>query len=117
MKPIVYAYSGCGTCKNALKWLAAKSIAVEVKAIRETPPSQQELSKALGQVGEIRRVFNTSGGDYKELNLKDKLSTMMESDAIALLASRGNLVKRPFVSWKGRYIVGFKESEWEEFFA
>jgi len=117
MKPIVYAYSGCGTCKNALKWLAAKGIAVDVKPIRETPPSEQELSKALGQVDGIRQLFNTSGGDYKELNMKDKLPCMTESDAIALLASRGNLVKRPFVSWKGRFIVGFKESAWEEFFA
>jgi arsenate reductase len=117
MKPVVYAYSGCGTCKNALKWLASHQIEVEVKPIRETPPTRAELAQALRQTSGLRALFNTSGGDYKELNLKDKLADMTESDALELLASRGNLVKRPFVTWNGRHLVGFKDpSAWEEFF-
>ena len=35
----IYAYSGCSTCKNALKWLKQHAIAFEELAIRETPPS------------------------------------------------------------------------------
>ncbi len=117
-KPVVYAYSGCGTCKSALKWLASRGIDAQIKPIRETPPSRKELSDALAQLGGVRQLFNTSGGDYKELGLKDKLASMTESDAIDLLASRGNLVKRPFVAFKGRYLVGFKDqAAWEAFFA
>ena len=117
-KPVVYAYSGCGTCKSALKWLAGRGIDAQIKPIRETPPSRKELSDALAQLGSVRQLFNTSGGDYKELGLKDKLATMTESDAIDLLASRGNLVKRPFVVRDGKFLVGFKDqAAWEEFFA
>jgi len=117
MKPVVYAYSGCGTCKSALKWLASKQIDAEILPIRDTPPSRGELKQALAQLGSLRALFNTSGGDYKEMNLKDKLPGMPEGEAIDLLASRGNLVKRPFVSWKGRHLVGFKDPAiWEEFF-
>lgn len=117
MKPVVYAYSGCGTCKSALKWLAGKGIEPLLKPIRETPPTLQELSQALAQLGSLRALFNTSGGDYKDLNLKEKLPAMTESEALELLASRGNLVKRPFVAWQGRYLVGFKDpAVWEEFF-
>jgi arsenate reductase len=117
MKPVVYAYSGCGTCKSALKWLSEHRIDAEIKPIRDTPPSLSELREALAQLGSLRALFNTSGGDYKELNLKDKLPDMPEAEALALLASRGNLVKRPFVSWKGRHLVGFKDpAAWEEFF-
>lgn len=117
-KPVVYAYAGCGTCKSALKWLASHRIEAEIKAIRETPPTRKELSDALAQLGGVRQLFNTSGGDYKELGLKDKLPAMTDSDALDLLASRGNLVKRPFVAWKGKYLVGFKDqTAWEEFFA
>lgn len=117
MKPVVYAYSGCGTCKSALKWLQAKGIEADIRPIRETPPSRQELSRALAQLGGLRALFNTSGGDYKELNLKDKLPDLSEDQALDLLATRGNLVKRPFVSWKGRHLVGFKDTNaWEEFF-
>lgn len=117
MKPVVYAYSGCGTCKSAHKWLSDHKIDVEVKPIRETPPTRQELAQALAQLGNLRALFNTSGADYKELNLKDKLGTLSESEALDLLASRGNLVKRPFVAWKGRFLVGFKDpAAWEGFF-
>lgn len=117
MKPVVYAYSGCGTCKSALKWLSAHQIEVEVKPIRETPPTHGELARALAQLGSLRALFNTSGGDYKELNLKDKLGDLSPAEALDLLASRGNLVKRPFVAWKGRFLVGFKDpAVWEEFF-
>lgn len=117
MKPVVYAYSGCGTCKSALRWLASHGIEAQIKPIRETPPSKQELTEALRQLGGIRALFNTSGGDYKELGLKDKLGGMTESDALDLLASRGNLVKRPFVVLGGRYLVGFKDpAAWEDFF-
>ncbi len=117
MKPVVYAYSGCGTCKSALRWLAEHRIDPEIKPIRETPPSRAELAGAFAQLGNLRTLFNTSGGDYKELNLKDRLATLSEAEALDLLATRGNLVKRPFVSWKGRYLVGFKApSVWEEFF-
>ena len=117
-KPVVYAYSGCGTCKSALKWLQGRKIEVDVKPIRDTPPTAKELSEALSQLGSVRQLFNTSGGDYKELGLKDKLGSMTDAQAIELLASRGNLVKRPFVVWKGKFLVGFKDqAAWEEYFA
>ena len=44
----VYAYSGCSTCKNAIKWLKGRGVAFEEIAIRETPPSVGELKGMLG---------------------------------------------------------------------
>ena len=116
MEPVVYAYTGCGTCRKALKWLETHHIHPTVLAIRETPPSVQDLHKALEQVGSLKALFNVSGGDYKELGLKDRLSEMTIPEALDLLASRGNLVKRPFVRAGSRYLVGFREDEWEEAF-
>ena len=112
----VYAYSGCSTCKNALKWLKGRSIACEEIAIRETPPSVGELKAMLAtQGGELRRLFNVSGMDYRSLGLKDRLPGMSTEEALGLLASNGNLVKRPFAIDAGKkvFLVGFKETEWE----
>lgn len=117
METIVYAYSGCGTCKKALQWLQARKIPAKILPIRETPPPREHLVKALAQVQDLKSLFNTSGGDYKELELKDKLGAMSRDEALDLLASRGNLIKRPFVQRGGRYLVGFREPAWEEFFA
>ena len=63
--------------------------------------------------GQIRKLFNTSGMDYRKLELKDQLPDMNQADAIKLLATNGNLVKRPFVIGDGKFLVGFKESQWK----
>jgi arsenate reductase len=112
----IYTYQGCSTCKNAVKWLKQHSIAHQEIAIRETPPSLAELKAALAaKEGDLRSLFNVSGQDYRAKNLKDKLPGMSTEEALSLLASNGNLVKRPFAidSPKQRFLVGFKEPEWQ----
>lgn len=116
MEPIVYAYSGCGTCKKALQWLAQRGHRPQVHPIRETPPPLEDLRGALAQGIPLQGLFNTSGGDYREMALKDRLPKLSTDEALELLASRGNLVKRPFVKQGKRYLVGFREPEWEGFF-
>jgi arsenate reductase (glutaredoxin) len=62
--------------------------------------------------GELRRLFNTSGKDYRELQLGEKLPTMKPAEALALLADNGNLVKRPFLIGPKVALVGFAEPAW-----
>ncbi len=113
----VFTYKNCGTCKKATQWLSEQGIAFEEVAIRETPPSIQALRQMLDyQSGELRKLFNTAGGDYRELNMKDKLPSMAVDDALALLASRGNLLKRPFLLADGFGLVGFKQADWAQAF-
>ena len=114
----IYEYKGCGTCRKALKWLEAKGIEFEKIAIRERPPSKAELKRMLkAYEGNLRALFNTSGGDYRALNMKEKLAKLSKVEAIDLLAANGNLVKRPFVMTKDGGVVGFNEAEWEAFFS
>jgi arsenate reductase len=111
----LYAYKNCDTCRKANKWLKENHISYETKAIRETPPTTTELEQALAaQDGDLRKLFNTSGGDYRELGLKDKLPGLSKSEAIALLANNGNLVKRPFLISETTALVGFNESAWSK---
>ncbi len=62
--------------------------------------------------GELRRLFNTSGRDYRTLRLGEKLPAMSDLEAIKLLAGNGNLVKRPFLLGPGVMLVGFDEKSW-----
>lgn len=90
-------------------------MAYEEHPIRETPPKPSELKTMLKAYdGELKRLFNTSGGDYREQKLGPKLLTMSDQDAIAMLSENGNLVKRPFVLSEGVALVGFFESVWQE---
>ena len=112
----VFAYANCDTCRKALKFLAERKIAHEVVPIREQPPTVGELRAMLGHVGgDLRRLFNTSGRDYKELNMKERLPKLSTEEALALLAGNGNLVKRPFALTASAGVVGFKPEEWKRF--
>ena len=114
----VFAYKNCDTCRKALKFLAERIIAHEVVPIREQPPTVGELRAMLGHVGgDLRRLFNTSGRDYKELNMKERLPKLSVEEALALLADNGNLVKRPFALTARAGALGFKPEEWERFLA
>ena len=109
----VYTLAQCSTCRAAVKWLAARGVKFVEKPIRETPPSVAELRKMLaGQPGGLRRLFNSSGLEYRALGLAQKLPLMTEVEALSLLAGNGSLVKRPFVLGPGVALVGFDDQVW-----
>jgi arsenate reductase (glutaredoxin) len=109
----VYTLASCDTCRRAVKWLRAKGIAFEQKAIRDTPPRLAQLRAGLAaKGGNVRALFNTAGADYRAQKLGEKLPLMAEADALAFLAGNGNLVKRPFAVGEGVALVGFDEAEW-----
>lgn len=111
----VYIYQKCSTCRDAIKWLDSHGVKYTAKPIRETPPAPAELKTALKLLGgDIRKLFNTSGMDYRALGMKDKLPSMSEDEAIALLTANGNLVKRPFVIGDDIALTGFKPACWSE---
>ena len=117
MPVTIYTYKNCDTCRKALKYLDAKGVEYKSKAIRDTPPTKKDLKTMLGYMdGEIKKLFNTSGQDYKALNMKDKLPGLSEKDAIVLLNGNGNLVKRPFLLGDSFGTVGFKEAVWDGMF-
>jgi arsenate reductase len=114
----VYAYERCDTCRKALKLLAARKVAHEAIPIRDRPPTISELRKMLGYVdGDLHKLFNTAGQDYRALDMKTRLPKLKVEEALALLASNGNLVKRPFALTKSAGVVGFREEEWERLIA
>jgi len=109
----VHTYAKCDTCRKAVKFLRAQGVAFEEIPIRETPPTHAELRTMLAaQGGQLRKLFNTSGGDYKALGLSAKLPALSEAEALNLLAGNGNLVKRPFALGDGVALVGFDEATW-----
>lgn len=109
----VYTLSNCDTCRKAVKWLRGRGLEFEERAIRETPPSAAEVRAMLqAQGGDLRKVFNVAGGEFRALKLAEKLPAITEPEAVRLLSANGSLVKRPFLIGQGVGLVGFKEDEW-----
>lgn len=109
----IYTLKTCDSCRKATKWLRENQIPFQEIAIRETPPSLDELSRALANLdGDIRKLFNTSGQEYRSLNLKEKLPTLSTGQALELLANNGNLIKRPFLISPSTTLLGFNAPSW-----
>jgi arsenate reductase len=118
----VYEYKQCSTCQKALKFLDAKGVKFDRIAIVDQPPTMAELKKMVSVLekngGSFKNLFNTSGVQYRELGISEKIKAgMTAGDAIELLSKNGKLIKRPFAIDGDRGLVGFKEDEWKKLFA
>ena len=108
-------YPPCTTCKKAKKWLDDNGISYEDRHIKENNPTYEELKTWYEKSGlPLKKFFNTSGIQYRALELKDKLPTMTEEEQLQLLATDGMLVKRPLVVTDTTILTGFKAEEWEK---
>ena len=108
-------YPRCTTCQKAKKWLDDNGISYEDRHIKENNPTYEELKIWYEKsVLPLKKFFNTSGIQYRALELKDKLPSMTEEEQLQLLATDGMLVKRPLVVTDTVVLTGFKAEEWEK---
>lgn len=113
----ILCYPNCTTCKKAQAFLQERGVDVLVRNIKEQNPTYEELKQWKEASGlPWKRFFNTSGGSYRALGLKDRLSQMEEEEQVQLLSSDGMLVKRPILLAGSTVLVGFRPEEWEQFF-
>lgn len=107
-------YPKCTTCQKAKTFLDSQGVEYTLRDIKQDNPSRKELEQwhAISKLP-LKKFFNTSGLQYKALDLKNKLSAMSEDEQLDLLASDGMLVKRPILAGDDFVLVGFKQEQWE----
>lgn len=114
MEPLFIGYPPCSTCKKAYKALLDLGIEATYRNIKEENPTKEEIQSWIDRGVELKKLFNTSGMLYRELNIKEKRETYTQEQLIELLASNGMLVKRPIVIQGDMIIIGNKVSEYEK---
>ena len=107
-------YPKCSTCQKAKAFLDANNIPYELRDIKLDNPTEEELRRWHALSGlPLKKFFNTSGLQYRALELTKKLPTMSEEEQFALLATDGMLVKRPLLVGEDFVLTGFKQADWE----
>ena len=108
-------YPKCTTCQKAKQFLDEHSLPYSLRDIKTDRPTYEELKSWQQKSGlPLRRFFNTSGLQYRALELKDRLPQMSEEEQLQSLATDGMLVKRPLLILDDDVLVGFRETQWLE---
>lgn len=110
-----YGYKKCGTCRKAELFLQRAGVGFEFVDITEHPPAAAELA-AIAAYAKIslNKLFNTSGVQYRELNIKQQLPALTEQEILVLLAGNGRLIKRPLITDGKCATVGFDEAQFAQ---
>ena len=107
-------YPKCSTCQKANAFLDANGASYTLRDIKTENPTEDELRQWHRLSGlPLKRFFNTSGLQYRALELTKKLPTMSEDEQFALLATDGMLVKRPLLIGEDFVLSGFRQADWE----
>jgi arsenate reductase len=103
-----YGYSKCSTCQKAKKLLTEAGVEFQEIDITINPPSLEILENILKYSDyEFKELFNKSGQQYRELNMKDKINQLNKVELLTLLSGNGRLVKRPIIANGRKFSVGF----------
>ena len=115
-KIIFYSYLKCSTCRKAAKWLESKDFEFQLIDIVKEPPLVNYLNLAMEQYSDDKkRIFNTRGKAFKNLNLD--IYSLSKEEIIQLLLNDGKLIKRPFLIYEGKKVIlGFNEIEYAKQF-
>ena len=114
-KIILYSYLKCSTCQKAAKWLDKKNFEYQLIDIVKEPPLSNYLNLALEKYSaDKKRIFNTRGKAFKSINLD--IYSLLREEIIQLLLSDGKLIKRPFLVYEKKVILGFNEIEYAKQF-
>lgn len=96
-------YKKCSTCRDIEKKMTKLNLSYTYREITEQVPTGEELWNWYQNSGltSVKRMMNTSGTKYRELNLKDKLEDLSEQEQLELISQDGMLIKRPILLGPG----------------
>ena len=112
----LYGIPNCSTVKKARTWLEENGHAYEFHDFKKQGVPETML-KSLMQSRGWETLLNRNGPTWRKL--PDERKTLVKDVASALVVAQENssVIKRPILERDGHYLIGFKEPEYQEFFA
>ena len=111
----LYGIKNCDTMKRARGWLTSHQIEHAFHDYKTAGIERATLEGWVKKVG-WTLLLNRAGTTFKKLPEADK-QALTEARAVSLMLAQPSMIKRPVLLAKNRLIVGFKEEEYQRFFA
>ena len=113
---IVYAIPNCNTVKKALEWMKANKQAYSFHDYKKLGITSAQLTNWSKQVG-WEALINKKGPPWKLLGPEVKATITNQKAAIALMAEKTSIIKRPLIEQDGKIIaLGFDEAAYKKAF-
>jgi len=101
----IYHNPRCSKSRATLALLEENNVTPQVRLYLENPPSAEQLTEVITQLGITPRELLRKGEDeYKENNLKD--TDLSDQQIIALMVQFPRLIERPIVISNDKARIG-----------
>jgi Spx/MgsR family transcriptional regulator len=114
--PVIYAIPNCNTVKKALDWMKANKQAYDFHDYKKLGITSTQLNSWSKQVG-WEALINKKGTTWKLLGAEVQATITNQKAAIALMAEKTSIIKRPLIELDGKIIaLGFDEAAYKATF-
>lgn len=100
----VYTLSTCDTSRNILKKTNLKQIGFEIKDIKLSPITAEEMDQMFELAGSYEALFSRRSQKYKSMGLKDV--KLKEEDYKKLILQEYTFLKRPVIIDDNQIFIG-----------
>ncbi|MGH9680709.1 MAG: arsenate reductase family protein [Candidatus Acidiferrales bacterium] len=97
----------CATCRKTRRFLEKRGFQLNVRDLTKNRLSAEELEKLIGK-RDAQQFLNPRSEIYRKKKMKDHPPSRRE--AIRLMATNPNLIRRPVVVAGGRVVIGYDEN-------
>ena len=112
----IYGIKNCNSMKKAFDALQAQGIAYEFHDYKKQGITSAQLTSWAKQVG-WEALINKKGTTWKLLGPEVQATITNQKAAIALMAEKTSVIRRPLIEQNGKIIaLGFDEAEYKKAF-
>jgi arsenate reductase (glutaredoxin) len=104
----IYGIPNCGSVKKAFSWLSENGIKFQFYDFKNDPPTIAKITEWL-DVQPMEILLNKKSTAWKGLTLVAQKKTSKKEDAIKIMQTTPNLIKRPVIEFNENVLVGYDE--------
>jgi arsenate reductase len=113
----IYGIKNCDTMKKALKWLAEHDVEAEFHDYKKAGLNSDLAQQFISNI-DLNLLINARGTTFRQLSDEDKTLIKDQKDSAAakrVMLLNPSVIKRPILEHNGRYLLGFKAEQYQEF--
>jgi arsenate reductase len=109
---ILYGIKNCDSVKKAKKWLEQQNIPYQFHDFRSDGLSPQLLQEFI-QSADLTLLLNKRSTSFR--NLTEEIKNNLTDDKMTeIILAQPTLIKRPLLKHNQEFLVGFKDSQYQE---